>query len=83
MDKKESIERIVMHAPIKKTEEEYCMIEQHSPESISEQVTKLLNEGWNLYGNPVVYVSGAGIKCYVQALHINRKPYYSNNTGPK
>lgn len=72
-----------MQAPIKKTEEEYDVVEYYDPSSLSERVTKMLNDGWKLHGNLCVYVSTGGTTCYVQALHIHRKPYYSNNTGPK
>lgn len=72
-----------MMAPVKNLEEEYKLIECCSSESLSSCITKLLNEGWNLYGNPCVYVSSGGSSCYTQAMKINRKPHYSNKTGLK
>lgn len=57
-----------MTAPVKYDQEEYYVVEQYDPSSLSTQVTRMLNDGWKLHGNHFVYVSTGGTTCYTQSL---------------
>lgn len=45
---------------------EYILITATSAEALSRDVTKKLNDGWQLYGNPSI--GGAAASHYAQAL---------------
>ena len=63
----------ILHAP-RKARTEYMLIEESDPDRLAANVTRMLKDGWNLYGSPFTSPGGRFGFFYYQAM-IRGKSY--------